>query len=136
MKHIFLVILLITACVTQASAADGRRTNAILGFAAGAVTGWMVHDAMPTKPVVNREIYVAPGEHRWSTERNDYHHYHHYHHYRHYRHVQKREVVIERVVIVEPPAKRYVRLKGAKTDSMGTSVIVYWPSVSGPLNDG
>lgn len=106
MKHILLVIILITACVTQASAADGRRTNAILGFAAGAVTGWMVHDAMPTKPVVNREIYVAPQEHRWSTERNDYHHYHHY------RHVQKREVVIERVVIVEPPAKRYVIIDG------------------------
>lgn len=29
-----------------------------------------------------------------------------------------------------------VGLKGSKTDSMGCSVIVYWPSVSGPLNEG
>ena len=27
-----------------------------------------------------------------------------------------------------------VGLKGAKTDSMGTSTIVYWPNITGPIN--
>ena len=87
MRNLLAFILLLTIFSPLAQAADGRNTAAILGFAAGALTGWTVHDHQDAQPVVQervitrtiyenprpvRVVYVREGEHRWIDNRRDY----------------------------------------------------------------
>jgi hypothetical protein len=50
-----LALAILTIFATEANAAEGRRTAAVGGFIAGAVTGFLVRDAMATPAQV---VYV------------------------------------------------------------------------------
>lgn len=86
MRNILLIIIAL-AIAAPTQAAEGRRTAAVLGFAAGALTGWIANDQITKKPEPQVVRYHEP----------------------------VRERVIERTIIVEraePAAKEYVIIDG------------------------
>lgn len=86
MRNLLALTLLLTIFSPLVQAADGRNTAALLGFAAGTLTGWTVRDHQDAQPVQERVItrtiyenpqpvrvvYVREGEHRWIDNRRDY----------------------------------------------------------------
>jgi hypothetical protein len=57
MRHTIIAILALAFLATSAGAAEGRRTAAIGGFLVGALTGYVVRDAMEVRPAP-QTVYV------------------------------------------------------------------------------
>lgn len=90
MRNILLIIIAL-AIAAPTQAAEGRRTAAVLGFAAGALTGWIANDQITKKPEPQVVRYHEPVRY------------------------QEPVRVIERTIIVEraePAAKEYVIIDG------------------------
>lgn len=88
-----LLIAIILAIAAPIQAAEGRRTAAVLGFAAGALTGWIANDQINKAPAPQVVRYREPTRYQEPV----------------------RERVIERTIIVEraePAAKEYVIIDG------------------------
>ena len=90
---ILILAILTILTIPVAQAAEGRNTAAIMGFAAGTLTGWIANDQFNKKP----EPQVVR--------------YHDRHEYRdnRYRRPIVRPIIIQRV---EPEPKQYVIIDG------------------------
>lgn len=88
-----LLILIALAIAAPTQAAEGRRTAGVVGFAAGALTGWIANDQINKAPAPQVVRYHEPIRYQEPV----------------------RERVIERTIIVEraePAAKEYVIIDG------------------------
>jgi hypothetical protein len=92
-----ITILILAILAVQVQAAEGRRTAAVLGFAAGALTGWIANDQINKAPAPQVVRYREPVRQEPVYQE------------------PVRERVIERTIIVEraePAAKEYVIIDG------------------------
>ena len=92
MKNILLIAIL-AILATTIQAAEGRNTAAIMGFAAGTLTGWIANDQINKKPEPQVVRYHDRHEYRDSR----------------YRRPIVRPIIIQRV---EPEPRQYVIIDG------------------------